>query len=201
VIVLEIINVFWLFVLLLLVAIVFPESARFLYAGGRFDEARDSLKSVAKTNGELVKYERTPFTFDTEKESGSNTGPIDGGNLYNLSNSRFALNVTLYALLLSCFSFSYWLAAFQSEYIGTDMYVIFYIQGAVCFLAGTLNQVLYPILGLKWLVIIVQTFSTLACFFIILIQVGTIAYEDPDEQKTFIDVGIPIFVLVLCLCI
>lgn len=170
-IILEIINVTWLFLLLLLVAIVFPESARFLYSGERFDEARESLKSVAKTNGQLVKYEGTPFTFDTEKEvSGSqNPDKIDGGNLYNLSNSRFALNVTLYALLLSCFSFSYWLADFQSEYIGTDMYVIFYIQGAVCFLAGILNQTLYPILGLKWLVIIVQSFSTLASFFIILI--------------------------------
>lgn len=158
---------------------------------------------MAKTNGQLVKYEGTPFTFDTEKENDVITSGdrIDGGNLYNLSNGRFALNVTLYSLLLSCFSFSYWLADFQSEYIGTDMYVIFYIQGVVCFLAGTLSQVLYPILGLKWLVIIVQTFSSLSAFFIILIQVGSIAYEDPDEQKMFLEVSIPILVLVLCLCI
>jgi len=110
-----------------------------LYAATRFDEARESLKSVAETNGQLAKYEGTPFTFDTEAENGSASSRIDGGNLYKLSNSRFALNVTLYSLLLSCFSFSYWLAAFQAEYIGTDMYVIFYIEGAVCFLAGALN--------------------------------------------------------------
>jgi len=98
-----------------------------LYAATRFDEARVSLKSVAKTNGQLVKYEGTPFIFDIEEETGSASSRIDGGNLYKISSSRFALNLTLYALLGSCFSFSYWLAAFQSEYIGTDMYVIFYI--------------------------------------------------------------------------
>ena len=155
---------------------------------------------MATTNGQLAKYEGVPFTFDTEKENAS-TSQVDGGNLYGLSNGRFALNVSLYALLLACFSFSYWLADFQSEYIGTDMYVIFYVQGVVCFLAGTLNQVLYPIFGLKWLVIIVQSCSAVACIFIILIQTGNIAYEDPDEQQTFLEVGMPILALVLCLCI
>ena len=141
---LEIINAAWLFVLLAVVIFIIPESARFFYSGQKYDEARTSLKSVAKTNGQLAEYESKPFIFDTEHEEINNPNQdgeakIDGGNLYNLSNTRFVLNVTIYSLLLSCFSFSYWLADFQSEYIGTDMYVIFYIQGAVCFLAGITN--------------------------------------------------------------
>ena len=49
------------------------------------------------------------------------------------------------------------------------MYVIFYVHGIVCFISGMLNQVLYPILGMKWLVIIVQSVAFLASIFIILI--------------------------------
>jgi hypothetical protein len=110
---------------------------------------------------------------------------IDGGNLYNISTSRFISNVVLYSLLLSCFSFCFWLADFQAEYIGADVYVIFYINGACLIVAGMINQVLYPILGMKWLIVIFQCGTIFSSLFISLIHAKVIGYEDEAEQATF----------------
>ena len=110
---------------------------------------------------------------------------IDGGNLYNISTGRFTINVVVYSLLLACFSLCFWLADFQAEYIGADVYVIFYINGACLIVAGMINQVLYPILGMKWLIIIFQCGTIFACLCISLIHTKIISYEDEAEQATF----------------
>ena len=60
----------------------------------------------------------------------------DGGNLYGISNQEFFANVVLMCLLFSCFSFSFWLADFQVEYLGTNIFVLFYANGFVFITSG-----------------------------------------------------------------
>lgn len=95
----------------------FPESPRFNYSKDRFEIAKTSLKSVAKTNG-VEKLEKMQYKFDTEKDlEDAKTeidmeNRIDGGNLYGLSNSTFVKNVVLMSVLFTCFSFCFWLSDF-----------------------------------------------------------------------------------------
>lgn len=126
---------------------------------------------------------------------------IDGGNLYNISTGRFIFNVVIYSLLLSCFSFCFWLADFQAEYIGADVYIIFYINGACLIVAGIINQVLYPILGMKWLIIIFQCGTIFGCLFISLIHTKVISYEDEAEQATFFQVSMLVLLTIMSLSI
>lgn len=60
----------------------------------------------------------------------------DGGNEYGLSDREYITNVVLFCLLFTCFSFCFWLTDFQAEYLGTDIYVLFYAQGVVCIVSG-----------------------------------------------------------------
>ena len=48
-------------------------------------------------------------------------------------------------LLLSCYSFCFWLSDFQSEYLGTDIFILFYAQGVVCIISGPINLYFYEI--------------------------------------------------------
>ena len=86
------------------------------------------------------------YKFDTEKDledaktENDMENRIDGGNLYGLSNSTFVKNVVLMSVLFTCFSFCFWLSDFQVEYLGTDMYIIFYANGVVCIVSGQINQ-------------------------------------------------------------
>lgn len=63
----------------------------------------------------------------------------DGGNLYGISNGKFVINIILMSLLFTCFSFCFWLSDFQAEYLGADMYIIFYANGFVCIISGQIN--------------------------------------------------------------
>lgn len=50
----------------------------------------------------------------------------DGGNEYGITNSDYVKNVILFSLLFTCFSFCFWLSDFQAEYLGADIYILFY---------------------------------------------------------------------------
>lgn len=54
--------------------------------------------------------------------------------------------------MFTMFSFSFWLIDFQQEYLGTDMYINFYIAGVVSIFAGQINLMLFPVLGMQRLV-------------------------------------------------
>ena len=79
----------------------------------------------------------------------------DGGNEYGLTDGQYYTNLILMCLLFTCFSFSFWLVDFQIEYLGTDIYVLFYANGVVCILSGQINLLVYGYLGIKRLIIIV----------------------------------------------
>jgi hypothetical protein len=50
------------------------------------------------------------------------------------------------------FSFSFWLIDFQQEYLGTDIYINFYLGGFVSIIAGQINLYYYEKLGMRTLV-------------------------------------------------
>ena len=50
------------------------------------------------------------------------------------------------------------------------MYILFYANGVVTIISGYLNLILYPLLGLKYLVLIVGSFGVVAQLFLILIH-------------------------------
>lgn len=71
---------------------------------------------------------------------------------YPISNWQFGINLLMMCGMFTMFSFSFWLIDFQQEYLGTDMYVNFYIAGFVSIVSGNFNLVLFPMLGLRKLV-------------------------------------------------
>jgi hypothetical protein len=94
----------------------------------------------------------------------------DGGNEYGLTWSQFVLNVFLMSLLATFYSFSYWLLDFQAEYLGTDIYILFYAQGIVTIISGYVNLLLYERIGLKILVLIMQSINIVAGIYMVLVQ-------------------------------
>lgn len=127
-----------------------PESPRYDYSKNRFLEAKESLQVVARYNG-VRNYNHQNFKFDNEmqqelltmmmerqtlSEHSAKSQKADGGNEYGITNREYVINVILFCLLFTCFSFCFWLSDFQAEYLGADMYTLFYAQGVVCVLAG-----------------------------------------------------------------
>lgn len=72
--------------------------------------------------------------------------------------------------LFSIFSFSFWLIDFQQEYLGTDIYVNFYVAGVVSCLAGQVNLALHPVMGMRELVHLSVSLMITSGLFIVLVQ-------------------------------
>jgi hypothetical protein len=89
-----------------------------------------------------------------KSEKGNDKKRKEGGNEYGLSNREFYTNVVLFCLLFTCNSFLFWLVDFQTEYLGSDIYLLFYANGVVNIISGPINLVLYEKLGIKILSII-----------------------------------------------
>lgn len=125
----------------------------------------------------------------------------DGGNEYGLSDREYIINVVLFSLLFSCFSFCFWLTDFQAEYLGTDIYILFYAQGAVCIVSGQLNLILYEKLGMKTLVIYCQIITVIAGTFIVLVQEKLIKFSYVDQETLFVNIAIPGAIVLMSLSI
>lgn len=89
---------------------------------------------------------------------------------YPISNSQFATNLALMCGMFTMFSFSFWLIDFQQEYLGTDMYINFYIAGFVSIVAGNINLILFPLLGMQRLVQLVEAVMITSCAYIVMVQ-------------------------------
>lgn len=131
----------------------------------------------------------------------SKTVKADGGNEYGISDREYYTNVVLFCLLFSCFSFNFWLTDFQAEYLGADMYVLFYAQGCVCIIAGQVNLFLYDKLGMKALIIYTQLITITAGVFIVLVQERIIKLEDPLSEQLFVKLSVPIAICLMSLSI
>lgn len=102
--------------------IALPESPKYLYSKGRFDEARNSLAYVARFNNQP--FDKANVIFDTEKAPEDSPAEIqtedDAGEKerlarsgqYYISNSDFAVNLAMMCGLFTCMSFSFWLIDF-----------------------------------------------------------------------------------------
>ena len=101
--------------------------------------------------------------------------------------------------LFSCYSFMFWLVDFQQEYLGTDMFVLFYANGVVCIVSGFFNLWLYPLLGMKVLILWTNSIGLVSTFFLILTQQKIIALENAEEEEVFIAVLVPILIFFLAL--
>jgi cation transport ATPase len=186
----------------------FPESPRFSYSIEDFEKAKDSLEAAAKVNG-TTKFNKNSFKFDTEKakeelEEGKEKAEgekKDGGNEYGISEGEFVRSLILMCLLFTCFSFSFWLVDFQTEYLGTDIYLLFYINGIVCIVSGQINLLLYERLGMKVLVLIVQAITVLSSAYIICVQQRVFEMQDPEQQLIFVNVSIVVALMLLNLSI
>lgn len=140
------------------------------------------MEKVAKVNG-IENYNSKNYEFDVEyenkklaeanmnlKEGEKPQEKAEGGNVYGLTNGEFIKNVIILSLLFTCFSFSFWLTDFQAEYLGTDIFILFYANGVVCIISGQINLFLYPLMGMKWLIISVQIITLFAASYIVLVQ-------------------------------
>lgn len=95
---------------------------------------------MSRVNG-VENYNSHKFIFDAEVvDEGNNSAQgstkVDPANEYGITNSEFILNTSMLALMFTCFSFCYWLSDFQAEYLGADIYVLFYAQGVIALVAG-----------------------------------------------------------------
>ena len=163
--------------MLLQVLWVFPESPRFNYSKDRFEAAKANLEVVAHVNG-IKNYNSQNFMFDTEKEKMDmmhmDEGEIakpkrDGGNLYGITTGKFVVNLIIFSLLFTCFSFSFWLADFQVEYLGTNIFVLFYANGCVFIISRQLVLMFYSTYGLRTIIFFTQSIAIAAGVYIIMV--------------------------------
>lgn len=165
------------------------------------------MKKVARANG--ARRFPSRFKFDTEKDNeelekasnGREFKKIGSGNEYGITTSQYIWNLIMMILLFTCFSFSFWLIDFQAEYLGTDIFILFYANGLVCIVAGNINLVLYPRLGLKWLIVCTQSVAILSASYMVMVQQKIIGFDDEEREEVFVQVSIPVALLFLSLAI
>jgi len=98
-------------------------------------------------------------------------------------------------------SFSFWLIDFQQEFLGTNIYVNFYIAGFVSIASGQFNIWLYQPLGMRNLLLCVEFVMISSCTFIILVQQKILKFEDAESELYFVNIGIPLALIFLsCAC-
>ena len=86
------------------------------------------------------------------------------------------MNTAIQTALFSCFSFCFWLSDFQAEYIGADIYVLFYAQGLIAIISGQLVLIYYAELGMKKLTLWAIGLTIVSAIFIILLQQKIIGF-------------------------
>lgn len=188
-----------------------PESPKYLYSKGRFDEARNSLAYVARFNNQP--FDKSTVIFDTEKQidetSQQEITPNDmsekerlaRSGQYYISNQDFAINLAMMCGLFTMCSFCFWLIDFQQEFLGTNIYVNFYIAGFVSIVSGQINIWLYEPMGMRSLLMLVEVIMISSCSFIILVQQKILKFEDPESELYFVNIGIPLALIFLsCAC-
>ena len=103
--------------------------------------------------------------------------------------------------LFTMMSFSFWLIDFQQEFLGTNIYVNFYIAGFVSIASGQFNIWLYQPLGMRNLLLCVEFVMISSCTFIILVQQKILKFEDAESELYFVNIGIPLALIFLsCAC-
>jgi hypothetical protein len=188
------------------------ETPKWLYSQARFDDARDALAQVARYNGQ-TDFNKQNIIFDTERvkldreaeniqnleTESADPEDVNKALSYPISNWQFGVNLLMMCGMFTMFSFSFWLIDFQQEYLGTDMYVNFYIAGCVSIVSGNFNLILYPIFGLRKLIQYVELVMITASVWIILVQKKYIGYEDAENEIYLVNISVPLALIFLSL--
>ena len=120
---------------------------------------------------------------------------------YHITNKEFATNLVMMCGLFTMFSFSFWLIDFQQEFLGTNIYVNFYVAGFTSIISGQCSMWLYQPLGLRNLIVLVEVIMIGSCAFIILVQRKVLLFDDPESELYFVNIGIPLALIFLsCSC-
>lgn len=120
---------------------------------------------------------------------------------YYISNESFAINLIMMCGLFTMFSFSFWLIDFQQEFLGTDIYVNFYVAGFTSIISGQFNVWLYAPLGMRRLIQLVEIVMIASCTFIVLVQQKILRFDDSESELYFVNIGIPLALIFLsCAC-
>jgi len=105
-----------------IIVVAFPESPKYLYSNGRYQECRDALALVARYNGQN-NFNKQNIVFDTEKVkldregNDEETQSADAKDVtkslsYPISNWQFGINLLMMCGMFTMFSFSFWLIDF-----------------------------------------------------------------------------------------
>ena len=136
------------------------------------------MRKVAKING---LRELASFTFDSEVQDHSLNllDKKDNANEYGVSDRQYYINVALSSVLFGLTSCSFYLIMFQIQYIGLNIFTLFYLSGVVMIMAGSLYKAVYEYLGLKHTILYLQVPSAVASLYLVLIQTKVIEFSDP----------------------
>lgn len=98
------------------IAIYVPESPKYLYAKGMFNELRDCLETVAYMNG-IKNFRKDKIVLDSESSTpdqaeDENENKPSNVAEHKISNSQFFFNLALMTGFFCGFSFSFWLIDF-----------------------------------------------------------------------------------------
>lgn len=93
---------------------------------------------------------------------------MDPANEYGLTQMQVIANCVLMTALFCCFSFCFWLSDFQAEYIGADIYILFYAQGVISIVSGQIVLSLYDTIGTKMLIFYSTAVTLVSAGFIVL---------------------------------
>lgn len=101
---------------------------------------------VAKFNGQTVT--KDDIVLDSEDSAAgdqSSNGSLrldpnrqqdSSGNKYNVTESQFYINLVVMSALYVIGTFMFWLIDFQLEYLGSNLYLNFYLAGFVLILSA-----------------------------------------------------------------
>jgi len=123
------------------------------------------------------RFKSEEIVFDAERakqeaERNGNTGQQNNQPIlaFPIDDATFTKNLFFMCALFSIFSFCFWLIDYQQEYLGTDIYVNFYIAGGVSISSGHVCYIMNTNYGMRKTVQLIQIVSLISCSFIIAVQ-------------------------------
>jgi len=75
--------------------------------------------------------------------------------------------------------------------LGTDIFILFYVNGVVCIISGNINLLFYERCGMKLLVIIASSINAVSATYIVLVQQKVLRFEDEEQENLFVQISIP----------
>lgn len=117
-----------------------------------------------------------------------------------MSEGQFYINLFVMICIFVIGTFQFWLIDFQLEYLGSNLYLNFYLAGLVLVLSAQTTIWLYSSLGLRLLIQVMSLMMIPAFIFIVAINKRWLAFKDATNENMFVQISIPLSILVASLC-